>query len=272
MSSEQTPNVDVDVLHDDVPEPKAEYIPEAPEAEEGSGEAPEPEAEPQIDPRDAMIAQQGEILTKLSAALAERERANAPVEPKEDENSIEKLALSLGFGNVGADPETGTKGINMIPALAKLFAAHEAQVVGKMEKSVRPALTRIGEEMVGTKFERALAVQVQRQSPEFIRFRDAELARDAKLNALRSNEHGADVAAELIAARWRKQRAAVAKGEVRREERLSGAALQSGTPRGTSRAGTKFKINPKASSSEISRRICEAADLGIDVKDIDWTK
>lgn len=242
--------------------------PDAPEL------APDPAAEPEIrepsepsapDPRDAVIERLTQALVEQSRAPARAEPA--PAAPKT--NALEDKMRKLGFGNVAATDTS--PGVNMIPALLELFTDHGEDILGRVDRAVAPRLNAMGNELVETKFGRELAVRVQKQTPEFVAFREAEMARDPQIGAfIRGGAEKA--AAELVASRWHAQRRLAKQGEDRRLGRLAGGELQAQAPRGGSGAGPTIRLSAAEPTSTITRKLCEFADRGGDPKNIVWLK
>ncbi len=253
MSVDQVPPVDEPIVEPVV----------APPADDAHVEPTEPHDEPAApvpDPRDAVIE-------RLTQVIMERERQPAaPANRGPVENPLESTARKLGFGNVGGTDTA--PGVNMIPALLTLLEEHGKQVLGNVDRAVSPRLSAIGAEIVGTKFERELAVRVQKQTPEFLAFRDAQLAKPGTLQVLRTESPVE--AAELIEARWRAQRRDVKTGEERRVERLSGGGLQNASARGGNGAAPTLRVS--SDDPGLAGKLCAFADAGGDRKNIKWLK
>lgn len=268
--SEQEPPAEVveplDEFALDVVEQPGEDVVEPPVGEDG--DVPRgtqtPIAAP--DPRDDQIRS----LTALVLEQARQGRAEPRAAPREPETDpFEAEAYKLGFGNVGedrdADGNVVKRGVNMVPALMKLFKLHGDGVVGSVRDGIEPRLTAIGDEIVGTKFGRALDERIPkaRQTADFVAFRDRQL-QEPMVAAVRQNDPAA--AADIIDARWRRQHRQEKVGERRAESRMGGGQPQRAAPRGSNRSSQVLKV--AFDDPNLSDKINDAAARGID--HIEW--
>jgi hypothetical protein len=226
------------------------------------------------DAKDEMIERLTRMIEAKDRALTQPREA-AREEPAED--PIEEEARKLGFGNVGyktdAEGNVIDRGVNMIPQLTKLLAVQRKLLEESVGAAVGPRLDALGNEIVGTKFQRELAIRIPRQTPDFKRFVEAEIARDGKLAQFSKHPEGADVAADMIELRWRKKLRAVKKGEDRRQERASGAGLQSGAPRGSGSSKTSKVVKLSRTDPDFARKFDELAkDPSVDLANIKITR